>query len=74
MKKILIIALLVFVQTSCKRKTCISCIAEGNSGKIVQTKSECDKSLNYLNGYKDGLKQYYKNTGDSVQVHCTYMN
>lgn len=58
---------------SCEREQrCVSCIAETNSGKIVKYVTECHTDNAYLIGFTEGLKQYYKDNGDTVTVLCTY--
>jgi hypothetical protein len=72
-KKIFSFLSLLFILSSCEKK-CISCIAETNSGKIVNYSTECDTDTRYLDGYYEGLKQYYKEHGDTVTVNCAYGN
>lgn len=69
---ILPIGLLLLLFTSCKKERCVTCIAQANSGRIVKYTIECDASNRYLNGYADGLREFYKNTGDTVKVQCVY--
>lgn len=72
MKLILSIIILLIV-LSCEDKQCVTCIAESKEGKIIETRSACDESSKYLNGFTDGFKEkHQQNVNDSIKVHCTY--
>ncbi len=74
MGKIICIILIFIGFSSCNKETCVSCIAESISGKIVNYSIECDKSDSYLNGYIDGLRNFHKDNGDTVVVRCISSN
>lgn len=67
-KAIFIVSILV-IFTSC-RKRCVACAVENKSGVLIAVKTECDRSTRYLEGYIEGLKQYYKENGDTSTVQC----
>lgn len=73
MKKLYSLLLITMLITSCEDKQCVTCIAESNKGKIIETRSACDESPKYLDGFTDGFKEkHQQNTNDSINVHCTY--
>ena len=73
MKNFIIISSLI-VLSSCREEGCVTCIAESKEGKIIETKSACDSSLKYLNGFVDGFKQkHQENMQDSINVQCTFL-
>ena len=72
MKKLTFGILLIFILASCEEETCASCISESLSGKIVDYDSQCYSDFRYVEGYVAGLKDYYKDNGDTVVVNCTY--
>ncbi len=53
------------------RTRCMSCIAESNSGRIVNYLIECNND-EYLKSYAEGVRLYYKENGDTVLVRCIY--
>ena len=74
MKNILSL-LIVFATllTSCtEKRTCMSCIAEAQSGVMVDYFIECNEDISFLQGYAEGRRLYYKDNGDTVAVHCIY--
>lgn len=72
MKKIICWMASILLLMSCSKETCMSCIAESRSGVITRYIIECNKSSKFLKGYADGLRQYYKDKGDSIVVYCIY--
>ena len=71
-KKITFIILgLLLIFSSCRKEECITCIAQAESGKIMETRLACDKSERYLKGFGDGVKEKYKDV-DSINVYCAY--
>lgn len=71
MKSTLYILLIVIVFSSCKQEDCITCIAESQSGKIIETRLACDSDSEYLRGFINGFKDKHS-TNDSTTVHCAY--
>lgn len=73
MKNFIIISILLLL-ASCANEECVTCIAESKEGKIIETKSACDSSSKYLNGFVDGFKQkHQENMQDSINVQCTFL-
>lgn len=71
MKSILYILLIATVFSSCKQEDCITCMAESQSGKIIETRLVCDSDSEYLRGFINGFKDKHR-TNDSTTVHCAY--
>lgn len=73
MKKTLTLLALAVITISCEKERCVTCIAESNEGKIIETRASCDGSSRYLNGFVDGFKEKHQESEkDSVTVHCIY--
>jgi hypothetical protein len=71
-KSIASIFLIAMLALSCSKQECVVCIAESHSGNIIKVISECDKSESYLQGFIDGVNQYYQDyRGDTTNVHCS---
>jgi hypothetical protein len=74
MKNITVFILLILF-ISCEDEKYVTCIAESEQGKIIETRSTCNKSTKYLKGFTDGFKDKHEEaTTDSVYIHCTYTN
>ncbi|MCD0455707.1 hypothetical protein LPB85_09700 [Chryseobacterium sp. LC2016-27] len=71
MKTILYILLIAMVFSSCKQEDCITCIAESQSGKIIETRLACDSDSEYLRGFINGFKDKHR-ANDSIIIHCAY--
>lgn len=79
MKKSILSCLLIFCTfISCKEDKititkldkCVSCIAESNSGKIINYTIDCFDTIEKTEDYYKGLSQYYVDHGDTVTVKC----
>lgn len=66
------IILLCAILLSCAKEKCVMCIAESDSGNIIKMHSACNKKESYLNGFIQGIEDYYQDYGgDTTHVHCT---
>lgn len=66
------IFLVAALSLSCSQQKCVVCIAESEAGNIIKVISECDKRESYLQGFIDGINQYYLDYGgDTTNVHCS---
>lgn len=77
MKNLIKLIVSVVMFCSCGKDTyyrCVSCIAESNSGKILQYKIECSSTSGFLEGFTQGLRDFYKDNGDTATVFCIYSN
>ncbi|MEZ0454733.1 hypothetical protein ABTW24_24305 [Sphingobacterium thalpophilum] len=69
----LILCIITFLFSSCKKEQCVTCIAESSDGKIIETRMACDKNDSYLKGFIDGFKDRHReNKEDEINVQCTY--
>ncbi|WP_066829513.1 hypothetical protein [Rufibacter ruber] len=68
-----LVILLLFL-LSCDTPSCISCIAQTPKMAIIEHQVICDEDIYFVEGFEAGMKDRYKDKGDTVTVLCDYFS
>ncbi|WP_146624586.1 hypothetical protein [Larkinella arboricola] len=72
MKKLLLVLAYIFLTfSSCEKAECVTCIVQSRADKkIVESRTECDRSSSFRSGFVDGIKKRYEDQNADVDIIC----